>query len=85
MSEELHMTKLLIKHVDAIMVDVTDIKVGLGKVATMLEVHNNRQDDHDKRLTTLENAHATAKGWVGASMAMGTIGVIGWLKSLFNA
>ena len=78
MNEELQMTELLIKHVDAIKDDVTDIKVGLGTVLTKIEEHNKRQEALDRKVGKMDERLYTIEGeWKIGRLLLWAFGIIG--------
>lgn len=77
MPEQLQMTELLIKHVDLIRDDVTEIKEGMGRVVALLEVHKERQDKQEEKLTKIDDRLRVMEGeWRIGRLLVMLVGVV---------
>ena len=87
MPEELHMTELLIKHVDLIRDDVSEIKEGMGRIVALLEVHKERQDKQEEKLAKIDDRLRVMEGeWRIGRLLVMLIGVIAstWIGSIIK-
>ena len=77
MPEQLRMTELLINHVDLIRDDVAEIKGGMERVVALLEVHKERQDKQEEKLTKIDDRLRVMEGeWRIGRLLVMLVGVV---------
>lgn len=78
MSEELNISELLLKRFDETQKDITEIKVGQGRLMAMMEAAIERQEKNDERVGKIdERLHIVEGEWKIGRLLVMLVGVIG--------
>lgn len=84
MSEELRISEILIKKFDETQRDITDIKVGMGALTTLVKSAIETQQSHSRRLDIIDTDRNKMKGVMGVMYFLGVTGLIAFIKEAFH-
>ena len=77
MSEELHISEILLKRFDETHKDITEIKVGQGRLMAMMEAAIEKQIEHTDKISKIDERLHTIEGeWRVGRLLVMLVGII---------